>query len=165
MQVSPTEPEYKVSPFDGFPFVQDAQKAICFLEYDGDKFVNAKTKFLKSKGDVERAIRYGITQWLQGVNAKNRHHGWNASQHSGKYTECYVFKHVSKSIRFYGCLYHPSSNSRAIICCIIHFATKKEHEVDTNILDEINRLLAQREFKKALEDFWNGLQSQQGEKQ
>ncbi|HEY8270853.1 MAG TPA: hypothetical protein VIG33_08170 [Pseudobdellovibrionaceae bacterium] len=165
MQTPPTSPEYKVSSVEGLPFLQGGMKAICFLEHKENKFVNAKTMFSKSKDDVQKAIRYGIQQWLQGVPAPKRHHGWNQSQHGGAYTNCYVFKHVAKGVRFYGCLHHPVANGRALICCVIHYAIKREDEVDTYILDDINQFLAKDEFKAALEGFWNELQSKQGDVQ
>jgi hypothetical protein len=86
----------------------------------------------------ESELKYilaSIDRWTQNLNKPaKRFHGFD-----GKYSDCFVFKHVPKQHRFYGflCNPEPKTNQRFRVCVLTTYAKKKTWETD---LAELNRV-------------------------
>jgi len=100
-------------------------------------FINALEALGKLKPANTKKLLRAIDYWLSGCNNTDCHHGWDKSEHDGKYTRCHVFKvrDATKFLRFYGYKFHPKSTDAGFeACVIIHHATKSAYKTDVAIL-------------------------------
>jgi hypothetical protein len=82
-----------------------------------------------------------------------RFHGWNKSQHEGKYTDCFVFKNVSEAARIYGFLCRPKAADPSYeMCVLVHYAQKKRWHTDTAELQRAHDLKNDPDILSALKD-------------
>jgi hypothetical protein len=98
--------------------------------------------FLGLGADDQRYYRKSFDMWMDGHHRPKRYHGWNASQHDGKYTKCYVFKHVDEAERIYGFLCRPpvAENHNCEVCVLVLFAEKKKNETDIAELKRVETM-------------------------
>lgn len=148
----PNNPEYKIAPMGGHPYVEGAARIVCLAESNTDKFVNAGKMLASANDKINKAINYAISTWEQ-KKRNDKHHGWDSTEHGGAYTNCYVFKFTAKHVRVYGYLFHPADDKQTTICCVVHYNTKKEHKVDTALLDELNRCGTKLKTMNAVEEY------------
>lgn len=92
--------------------------------------------------------------WMDGHHRPKRYHGWNASQYGGKYTNCYVFKHVDEAERIYGFLCRPTvaENQNCEVCVLVLFAEKKRNETDVTELKRVEEMRTDPNVWRALND-------------
>ena len=146
--------KFEVFEVEGVNFETSELRILGIIDSEDEKFLNVRSEYEKAEESVLNGIRYAIQVWMQGKPMPKRHHGWDVSAYGGKYTSCYVFKHTAKQVRVYGYLFHPSKNSRIVICCLMHFTTKNEHETDESILDDLVRVGSLEDAKSAVEKFF-----------
>lgn len=116
-------------------------------------YVNAEAFESLTESD-ERYYRKSFDMWMDGHHRGKRYHGWNASDHKGKYTECYVFKHVDEAERIYGFLCRPTvaENQNREVCVLVLFAEKKRWNTDIDELKRVERMRTNPNVWRALND-------------
>jgi hypothetical protein len=119
----------------------------------GHKFANAyELLVLDQKGakkTIKKQIVAAIRTWLQGVDKARKAHGWNKSQHNGKYVDCWVFKYETH--RVYGFL-----NRNSVLrhqCVLVHYCAKTKNASDTSVLAKIVEFSSTPEVIAALKKF------------
>lgn len=119
----------------------DRRRCVAFLvSSDGQPSAYAGFKMLRDSG--KNRFRNNFDHWRIGGISNTRHHGYNKSQHGGKYNECYTFKgKVAKSmLRIHGFLCNPRSSNRSFqLCVLVHHGYKEGHEIDPTSLDRVVR--------------------------
>jgi hypothetical protein len=101
----------------------------------------------------DRYYQKSFEYWTGGFHIKKRFHGWNKSQHEGKYTECFVFKNVSEAERIYGFLCRPKAEDPNYeMCVLVHYAQKKKWTTDTAEIQRAKDLKSNRDILNALKD-------------
>jgi hypothetical protein len=101
----------------------------------------------------DRYYQKSFEYWVGGFQIKERFHGWNKSQHEGKYTDCFVFKNVSQAERIYGFLCRPKSDDKNYeMCVLVLQATKKKWKTDTAELKRAKDLKSNADILEALKD-------------
>lgn len=153
MTTKPNSSTYKIVPMPGFPFVKEAPRVVALVECGEDKFVNAGEMLAKANDKIKKAIFYGIQTWQGSPKINDKHHGWDASEHGGAYTECYVFKFNAGHVRVYGYLLRPKDDPKKIICCLVNYATKNAFKQDTVILDRLNVIGNKLKVMNAVEEY------------
>jgi len=111
-----------------------AGRAVAYLKCSTNKHVNAFDSFRESKASVQRSLEHRFDLWIQEVNNRIFHHGFNHP-----YADCHVFK--KDQLRLYGFKCHPSQDPRFRVCVLVTASKKKKDETDLRILDRINDLL------------------------
>lgn len=116
-------------------------------------YVNAMAFEALGESD-ERYYRKSFDMWMDDHHRPKRYHGWNKSDHKGKYTECFTFKHVDEAERIYGYLCRPtvSENRNREVCVLVLFAEKKKWNTDTAELERADRMRKDPNIWKALND-------------
>jgi len=110
--------------------LKHAHRAIAFLEQHSASYVDIKAAFDGLKASAQRYHLKSFDFWL-GDHKNDRYHGWNQSQHNGKYTECFVFRNVSEGERLYGFLCRPKEgDAHYEMCVLILYAKKKRWNTD-----------------------------------
>ena len=66
------------------------------------------------------------------IDEPKKYHGFNTSQHGGRFTNCFVFKRDANSrmYRLYGFVANPCTNRRIQVFVPVLIATKAQHETD-----------------------------------
>ena len=147
-------PKFEIVELDGHPFGSSDNRVLGILDSEGERFFNLDEEFDKSSPDIQKGINTALEMWKQNQHKPKRHHGWTATQHGGKYVNCYVFKHTAQQARVFGYVFHPPQNNRVVLCCLMHYATKNEDSADTTILDELVRFGNTAEVVNAVELFY-----------
>jgi hypothetical protein len=133
--------------------LKHARRAVAFLEQHSASYVDIKAAFDKLKASAQRYHFKSFDFYLGNHKNDDRHHGWNQSQHNGKYTECYVFKNLSEKERLYGFLCRPKEgNPEFEMCVLILYAKKKTWNTDTTELDRAERMCTDPDVIAALQD-------------
>jgi hypothetical protein len=128
------------------------RRGVAFLEHPAP-YVDAKEAFDGLSPSSGRYHRKSFDFWLAGRNLPERFHGFKKSYHSGKYTECFVFKNIEEKERFYGFLCHPKSDDRRYELCVLAvYAQKKENAQDLAELERVDRMRRDLAVRAALRD-------------
>jgi hypothetical protein len=115
--------------------------------------VDIKAAFDKLKDSAQRYHFKSFDFYLGNHKNDDRHHGWNPSQHNGKYAQCYVFKNLSEKERLYGFLCRPKKgNPDFEMCVLVLYAKKKTWGTDTAELDRAERMRTDPDVIAALQD-------------
>ena len=127
-------------------------RCVALLTYPAP-YVNAEA-FDTLDESSERYYRKSFDMWMDNHHRPKRYHGWNASDHQGKYTECYIFKHVDEAERLYGFLCRPTvaENRNRQVCVLVLFAEKKKWGTDTAELERADRMRQDPNVWRALND-------------
>jgi len=127
-------------------------RSVALLDYPLPH-VNAIECFENLNVDNDRYHRKSFDMWLGNHHRPRRYHGWNRSEHGGKYTKCYVFKHVDEAERFYGFLCHIKDGHPAHETCVLVLrAEKKTWKADTTELERANDMRTNAYVLAALGD-------------
>jgi hypothetical protein len=128
------------------------QRCVMLLDYPAT-YVNAEAFNDLDEAD-ERYYRKSFDYWMGDHHQPKRHHGWSQSDFKGKYTECYVFKHVDEAERIYGFLARPtvSENRNREVCVLVNFAEKKTDKTNPADLERAERMRKEPNVQKALND-------------
>jgi hypothetical protein len=130
------------------------RRAVSFLIYKKEQFVNAKDAFLALTVDEQRTLLSRIDYWIDGKIAKRYFHGWDSSQYRGKYTECFVFKLQDR--RFYGFLAHPKSADRRFeVCVLVLHEEKNQWETEESDLRRSKGISEDSDVRKALTEHYD----------
>lgn len=133
--------------------LKHARRAVAFLEQHSASYVDIKSAFDRLKASAQRYHLKSFDFYLGNHKNDDRHHGWNQSQHGGKYTNCYVFKNVSEGERLYGFICRPKKdNPQFEMCVLVLYAKKKRWSTDTAELDRANRMRTNPDVLAALQD-------------
>ena len=133
--------------------LKHARRAVAFLEQHSASYVDIKAAFDKLKASAQRYHFKSFDYWLGGHHNDDRFHGWNQSQHDGKYTGCFVFKNVSEGERLYGFLCRPKrENPHFEMCVLILYAKKKRWSTDTAELARAEKMRVDPDVIAALQD-------------
>ena len=102
----------------------------------------------------ERYYRKSFDMWMDNHHRKHRYHGWTNSDFKGKYTDCYVFKHVDEAERIYGFLARPTVKEarNRQVCVLVNFAEKKTDTTDPADLERADRMRKESHVQKALNE-------------
>jgi len=133
-----------------------SRRCVVFL-ISNDRRVTAKDKFDKFKRKIELNFRTRFDAWVDGQINTKKFHGWNKSEFSGHYTNCFVFKYEenNKQIRLYGFLSHPKASDRRYeVCVLAVHAFKNQHETHETDLKTIEQLRTLSDIQKIVEDFF-----------
>ena len=99
--------------------------------------------FKNLRDNEKNRFRSNFDHWCMRGNSPTRHHGYNKSQHGGRYNECYTFKgrDAKSMLRIHGFLCNPrTSKPRFQLCVLVHHAYKEGHEIDPSALDRVIRI-------------------------
>jgi hypothetical protein len=130
-----------------------ARRSVALVMEHAVSYINAGTVFENLSTQEERYLLKSFEYWVGGFNNDDRFHGWTKSQHKGKYTNCYVFKNVSKAARFYGFLCRPKAdNSQYEMCVLVLHAKKKKWKTDIKELQRAEDMRVDSDIQKALSD-------------
>lgn len=133
--------------------LKHARHAVAFLEQHSASYVDIKAAFDKLKASAQRFHFKSFDYWMGDHHKPERYHGWNASQHKGKYTKCFVFKNVSEGERLYGFLCRPKAEDEHYeMCVLILYAKKRTWNTDTAELDRAERMRTDPDVLAALKD-------------
>ena len=128
------------------------RRSVVLLDYPVP-YVNALDVFVGLDQSGDRYYRKSFDMWVDNHNRPGRYHGWNKSEHGGKYTECYVFKRVEEAERFYGFLTHVKDDKPSHETCVLVLAAeKKKWTTDTTELDRANEMRTNAHVLAALRD-------------
>ncbi|MBA2703128.1 MAG: hypothetical protein H0U60_04660 [Blastocatellia bacterium] len=110
--------------------------------------------FFGLAGDSDNKYhRKSFDYWVGGHHVNERFHGWNKSQHDGKYTRCFVFKNVSAAERLYGFLCRPKTDDENYeMCVLVLYAEKKKWKTDTAELERAKAMINDPDVLAALRD-------------
>jgi hypothetical protein len=126
-----------------------ADRAVMFLTCPANKHVNAFDCFCALKASVQRSLEHRFDLWIQEVNNRILHHGFNHP-----YADCHVFK--KDQLRLYGFKCHPKHDPRFRVCVLVIASRKKRDETDLRILDRINDLLKATPVREAVDRLFAG---------
>lgn len=118
------------------------QRCVAFL-ISSDGQTGAYSVFKNLRDNQKNRFRSNFDHWCSGGFCNTRHHGYNKSQHGGKYNECYTFKgkDAKNMLRIHGFLCNPRSSDRRFQFCVLaHHAYKEGHEIDPSELDRVLRI-------------------------
>ncbi len=133
--------------------LKHARRSVAFLEQHSASYVDIKAKFDRLKASAERYHLKSFEYFIGDHKNDDRHHGWNKSQHGGKYNECYVFKNLSEGERLYGFLCRPKKgNPHYVMCVLILYAKKKKWNTDLAELARAERMRTDPDVLAALQD-------------
>lgn len=149
--------------------VQTKKRGIVFLKEPDLRFVIAFDQFHKLSKTCKKQFHKGIGYWIDGIPRKKRHHGWDKSEHNGKYTDCYVFKCNDNNSRhrFYGFLFHPLRNDPSYqLCVLVTHATKDTQSTDVKNLDKVceAKSVAANFIEREFMNIWNKERTRNAEK-
>lgn len=117
------------------------RRGLAFLICSCERHVNAWEMFKGLKENTQKQFRVRFDHWIDGGSNNQRwFHGWNASQHSGRYTNLFVFKAEQDRVaqRLYGFLCNPRTSDRRFRLCVLAMHdTKLEDEVNPTVLDRM----------------------------
>ncbi len=126
--------------------------AVAFLEHSAS-YVDIKAVFGQLSVSVQRYHLKSFDYWIGGFHNNDRFHGWNKSQHKGKYARCFVFKNVSEGERLYGFLCKPKGEDQNYeMCVLVLYARKKKWNTDTAELARAELLRKDPDVQAALKD-------------
>jgi hypothetical protein len=120
----------------------DKWRCVAFL-VSSDGQLSAYAGFKKLRENEKNRFRNNFEHWSMGGICTTRHHGYNKSQHGGKYNECYTFKgkDAKSMLRIHGFLCNPRSSNRSFqVCVLVHHAHKEGHDIDPTALDRVMRI-------------------------
>jgi hypothetical protein len=130
-----------------------AHRSVAIVKEHGSASVNIGPIFAGLKLSEERYYRKSFEYWVGGFHINERFHGWNKTQHGGKYTKCFVFKNVSQAARLYGFLCRPKpADSDYEMCILVLFAQKKKWKTDTGELERAKAMINDPDILNALKD-------------
>ena len=90
-----------------------------------------------------RQLRSRMGRWISRPampDEKQKYHGWDRSEHRGKYVNCFVFKfqNSKNSLRLYGFLCNPDiENPRFQMFVPVRLETKRTDDADVTILNQV----------------------------
>jgi len=130
----------------------NSRYAVAFLEHSAS-YVDIKPTFEHLGANVQRYHLKSFDYWIGGFHINDRFHGWNKSQHKGKYARCFVFKNVSEGERLYGFLCKPKGEDQNYeMCVLVLYAQKKRWNTDTAELDRAELMRNNPDVQAALKD-------------
>ena len=118
------------------------RRCVAFL-ISSDGQLSAHRIFKNLRDNEKYRFQSNFDHWCLGSTCNTRHHGYNKSQHGGKYNECYTFKgkDAKNMLRIHGFLCNPSSLKRRFqLCVLVHHTYKEGHEIDPSELDRAIRI-------------------------
>lgn len=133
--------------------VNHTHRSVAILAEHAASDMNLGEIFKNLGASEERYYLKSFEYWVGGFHNNERFHGWNKSQHDGKYTKCYVFKNVSQAARLYGFLCRPKSNDPNYeMCLLVLYAQKKKWKTDTAELERAKAMINDPDILTALKD-------------
>jgi hypothetical protein len=139
--------------------IEHSYRSVAFLITENPQ-VSAYDAFINLRENQEKAFRNRFDAWVGGHLNNDRYHGWNKSEFSGKYTNCFVFEHKGWGDRFYGFLCNPrKSNPGYQLCVLIVYEQKTKHKTnETNLItvESFRIMLAVRTIIRKYERLMNG---------
>jgi len=115
----------------------DPRRSVAFLISE-NKRVTAKNAFNGLDKTAERTLRHRFDMWVSNQPGRHRYHGWNSSQFSGRYVNCFVFKcGKNNQERFYGFLCKPKEKNQLYEICVlvVHIRKKKDETKESDLKD------------------------------
>jgi hypothetical protein len=132
--------------------LNNKRRSVAFLERHSASYVDIKAAFDGLKASAQRYHFKSFDIWM-GDHNSDRFHGWNKSQHGGKYTECFAFRNVSEGERLYGFLCRPKKeNPHYEMCVLILYAKKKGWNTDLSELERAETMRTDPDVLAALQD-------------
>lgn len=132
------------------------RRAVAFLECKSMAWVNAKVVFDGLGEKQKKTLLTRFDHWIDGFNYPKYFHGWNLSEHGGRYTRCFVFKLPARgsNMRFYGFLEHPAKDQRFVLCVPAIHTWKDQWETEESDLKRIIALKNEKAVAQALKDLY-----------
>lgn len=130
-----------------------ARRSVAFLQYPSPH-VDIEGAFNRLDKASERFHLKSFDMWMDDHHRPKRYHGWNKTEHKGKYTRCFVFKNVSEGERLYGFLCRPKepTDPQYEMCVLVLYAQKKTWNTDTSELDRAEAMRIDPYVQAALID-------------
>jgi len=107
-------------------------RGVGFLSCSNLHKIDGKRKFDLLETDNRQALLARFESWVGGLILDSWYHGFNKTQHGGKYTQCFQFR--LSDHRFYGFLCHPESDARFQICALAINVIKRQWNVEEKYL-------------------------------
>lgn len=130
-----------------------------FLTSEDDKFVNVAEAFDAMDWKLREDFQASFSWWTKGHINKKRYHGWDKSEHGGRFTECFVFKRRKPSWRLYGFLCHPMLwRPEYLSVVLVHaYLGKDKFETDLRVLQRVEELRQDKAVVDALNIHYRAL--------
>lgn len=133
------------------------KRGVAFL-VSRDERVTAWPFFNGLKND--KLFRYAFDNWIARNPKPKLYHGWHQSAFSGKYTNCFVFKHkgMKEHDHLYGFLCHPKQhlNPAYELCVLVMHEKKNYWETKESNLRAVEAIRIVSSVQTAVYDYFKG---------